>query len=135
MFVRKRTRARLGHGGHDPWKGRVIPYYQVLESVRVDGRPRHRVVASWCQHPGLAEAIREREAWINRLERWLARDEQALAEGRPWKVSRARNPYEHVQQQIAELRGDLEENLAELARLRVAHAVIGDWRDPAAAAG
>jgi hypothetical protein len=135
MFVRKRTRARLGLGGHDPWKGRVIPYYQVLESVRVDGRSRHRVVASWCQHLSLTEAIREREAWINRLKRWLARDEQALAESKPWKVSQARNPYEHVQQQIAKLRGDIEENLAKLTRLRAAHTALGDWRDPVAADG
>ena len=135
MFVRKRTRTRLGQDGYDPWKGRIIPYYQVLKSVRIDGRPTHQVVASWCRHPGLAEAIHERETRNNQLKRWLARDEQALAEGRPWKVSRARNPYEHVQKQIAELRGKLEENLAELARLRAAHAVLGDWRDPAAAVG
>jgi hypothetical protein len=136
MFVRKRTRTRLGQGGYDPWKGRVIPYYQVLRSIRVDGRPMHQVVASWSLHPGLAEAIREREAWITQRKRTLAHCEQALAEGKPWRAfpRQLRNPHEYVQQQIVELRDDVEKNLAELARLRAAHAALGDWRDPAAAA-
>src|SRR5215203_3961554 len=113
MFVRKRTRTRLGQGGYDPWKGRAIPYYQV--------------VASWSLHPGLAAAIREREAWITHRKRTLARCEQALAEGKPWQAfpRQVRNPHEYVQQQIVELRDDIEKNLGELARLRAAHAALG----------
>src|SRR5687768_5701466 len=123
MFVRKRIRSRLRGRGGDPGAGKIIAYYQVLESVRVKGKPRHRVVASWCGRPSLAQAIAAAEMW----QRWsmghLERYEAALACGRPrLAVPRARHPHQELEQEIKGLHRRLEMGRAKIERLRQAHA-------------
>jgi len=128
MFVRRRTRTRQGRDGG------VVAYYQVLASVRVDGRPTHRVVASWSGHPDLAAALRMQEYRVARAERHLARDQREMAampasavadqlagrRTRWWALDRA---IEKAKRRLAGQR-------AALAGLREAHAALGDWRDP-----
>src|SRR3712207_4736921 len=97
MFVRKRTITLGGYYPGDPSAGKVTAHYQVLESVRVDGRPTHRVVASWRYSPTLAEALREAQEQVDAAEARLA----WLAAGVPLQASA------DLERVIAKLRAEI----------------------------
>jgi hypothetical protein len=60
-FIRTRTRKRLKRQG-------VATYYQAVESYRDDaGKPRHRILASWCDasQGGLSVALLRGHRQVN----------------------------------------------------------------------
>ena len=120
MFVRKRTRARLGYGSGDRWKGRVIAYYQVLESIRVDGRPSHRVMPlGWIR-------VWRRPCQSRRgLDRVSTRCQTAS-----WNAACATGQ----RSEAREYHRELSASSAPRSRPACGPCGAGDWRDPAAAA-
>ena len=68
MFVRKRTRTRARRRVFDQDADGVSVYYQVLQSIRVDGKPRHRVIASWRGRRSLGQEIAARLRFQSRIE-------------------------------------------------------------------
>ena len=88
MFIRTRTRTSLGYGRRDrrDWPssgaGKVTTYYQAIESYRdPDGRPRHRVLASWRNDPTVDAAIATCEASLATFRKYLDRDRSLIPEG------------------------------------------------------
>jgi hypothetical protein len=118
MFVRRRI-----------VRGSV--YCQVLESYRVNGTPKHRVVTAWAPPPAsLADAIRDVEEQVAWRERSLARMEQGEQVFKPGPGRSAKQARRQNEQYISELQQSLDRLRPKLAGLREAHAALGDWRDP-----
>jgi hypothetical protein len=126
MFVRKRGYTCRKHGSYRTFQHQAqwdVPYYQVLESVRVDGKPRHRVIASWSGHRSLVGAILAFSEEVRTMHEQLDEQRAGLAAGgqkttKRWFVNR-----------VAEMERDLPRLRAKLDGLRHAHEVLGDWRD------
>ena len=94
MFIRTRTRTLLGRGNKQfrrtfgdhvvPYRpGEVVTYYQAVESYRdKDGKPRHRILASWRDQPTITDAIAACEAEIRSHRTNAKRDRRWIATGK-----------------------------------------------------
>lgn len=94
-------------------------YYQLVESHRVEGEPRQRVLIHLGRHPTVDDALREWPKEIERL-RHFAREAYALGGiSRESGLSDAWTTENTRQATSAEKRaGELEENLRKLRGLR-----------------
>lgn len=91
-------------------------YYQLVESRRVEGKPRQKVLAHLGQHASVDEALEEWPYEIRRLRRLATRQRKAatdLPEGSSARRA-ARRRAERAQKRTEELKA----NLDELRRLR-----------------
>jgi hypothetical protein len=139
MFVRKRRYTCRKHGSYQASRHQArwdVPYYQVLESVRVDGKPGHRVIASWSGHRSLVAAILAFSDEVRTMQEQLDTCRKALAAhaaGDRLACGRAapfaRKPYEALLKTVPRLERELPPLQAKLDGLRRAHEVLGDWRD------
>jgi hypothetical protein len=143
MFVRKRSRTQLGTGRPQDRKpgrggcGQVVNYYQALESYRENGRPGHRVVASWSARlgrddPSLGAALAKAEGKLVRCRDRIGRCREALDdEGRMavlfphrgWRLSRR-----GVEEWLRDELRDESRLVRQIEGLRAAYAALGDWR-------
>lgn len=60
---------------------RYQPYYQLVESCRVDGRPRQRVLVHLGDHPTVGAALKAWPKEINRLRRGAGRARDRVPAG------------------------------------------------------
>ena len=129
MFVRKRTYARR----HRWDVGKVSTYYQAIESYRGDdGKPRHRVVASWHASGSLGEVLAKHEQWLARetARRDLLADAiNGRAPLRTINKFPERCTTENARAWFAEAEQRIPRLAAKIEGIKRAHAVLGDWRD------
>ncbi len=95
---------------------RHYEYYQVVESRRVDGEPRQKVLVHLGGHPTVDEALNKWPREIQRLRRHAQKDREMVPRG-----SETRPIYRDMLKRAAswETRADdLESNLKKLRELR-----------------
>jgi hypothetical protein len=138
MFIRTRTRVRLGHGRHrkpgERGCGDVVAYHQAVESYcdADTGRPRQRILAAWHGSAAVAEAIGTYEAVTATYRGDAARTRQQLAElaaGRERKKGEASAGA--LQRWLAKEERRIAREEARLAKLRMIAeqlAEAGWWR-------
>jgi hypothetical protein len=102
-YVRKK---RVGH----------YEYYQLVESRRVDGEPRQKVLVHLGRHPTVEDALKKWPREIKRLRRLAREQREMVSEGHETTPA-----YRDILQQTerADKRAnDLEANLKKLRELR-----------------
>ena len=96
-------------------------YYQLVESRRVEGKPRQKVLVHLGMHPTVDEALREWPKEIRSLRDRAAKEREA---GKTWpENSRIRRDIIKRVQSTEKRADDLEASLEKLRELRKHHVV------------
>jgi hypothetical protein len=91
-------------------------YYQLVESCRIEGKPRQKVLVHLGVHPTVGEALREWPKEIRSLRDRAAKEREA---GKTWpENSRIRREILKRVQNMEKRAEDLETNLEKLRALR-----------------
>ena len=91
-------------------------YYQLVESVRIDGKPRQKVLIHLDGHPAVEDALKKWPREIRKLRRDAARERESAA--RLPETSRQRRDMLRRAISVEKRAADLEANLKKLRELR-----------------